>query len=298
LVDNHGQVYVIYALAGLADDWGVRWFTIVPDTSYTPLSPSQIDTVKAIDLPPQEEDGLPSLCRYHQQITAMVRAAILATAEDSKDVVPDPLTEKGIYEAVGPHPMNASKPEEPAPREQKLLSPKEVRNLQQAYINIQHSRSVEEQEDGHRLLVSYLRASMPKQFHKRISCLNRTMLARKLAKYYVVAFPKATDKALPRLTAVEQDVTKTAAATMKAVKGAIATQSVVVDATHSSVKNRAPYIVLAKERGYRVRILWHVKDGRPWNAQRPKPVPEIAYAVYSKYFEEPTEAEGLVEIVY
>ncbi len=99
-------------------------------------------------------------------------------------------------------------------------------------------------------------------------------------------------------THVEQDVTKTAAATMKAVKGAIATQSVVVDATHSSVKNRAPYIVLAKERGYRVRILWHVKDGRPWNAQRPKPVPEIAYAVYSKYFEEPTEAEGLVEIVY
>ncbi len=204
LVDNHGQVYVIYALAGLADDWGVRWFTIVPDASYTPLSPSQIDAVKAIDLPPQEEDGLPSLCRYHQQITAMIRAAILSTAEDSKDVVPDPLTEKGIYEAVGPHPMNAPKPEEPAPREQKLLSPKEVRNLQQAYINIQHSRSVEEQEDGHRLLVSYLRASMPKQFHKRISCLNRTMLARKLAKYYVVAFPKSTDKALPTLTAEQE----------------------------------------------------------------------------------------------
>jgi bifunctional polynucleotide phosphatase/kinase len=102
-------------------------------------------------------------------------------------------------------------------------------------------------------------------------------------------------------THVEQDVTKTPAATMKAVKAAITTQSVVVDATHSSVKNRAPYIALAKELAYHIRILWHVKDGRPWNALRcapQKPVPEIAYAVYSKYFEEPMETEGLVDIVY
>jgi bifunctional polynucleotide phosphatase/kinase len=100
-------------------------------------------------------------------------------------------------------------------------------------------------------------------------------------------------------THVEQDATKTPAATMKAVKSAMyATQSVIVDATHSSVKNRAPYIALAKELAYHVRILWHGKDGRPWNALRPKPVPEIAYAVYSKYFEEPTEAEGSIEIVY
>lgn len=100
-------------------------------------------------------------------------------------------------------------------------------------------------------------------------------------------------------THVEQDATKTAAATLKAVKAATAaTGSVIVDATHASVKNRAPYIALAKERGYRVRIVWCVRDGRAWNALRPKPVPEIAYAVYSKYFEEPTEAEGTVEVVY
>ncbi len=100
-------------------------------------------------------------------------------------------------------------------------------------------------------------------------------------------------------THVEQDVTKTAAATMKAVKAAMyATQSVIVDATHSSVKNRAAYAALAKELAYHVRILWHVKDGRPWNALRQKPVPEIAYAVYSKYFEEPTDAEGSIETVY
>ncbi len=103
---------------------------------------------------------------------------------------------------------------------------------------------------------------------------------------------------------VEQDVTKTAAATLKAVKAAAAVMGctgVVVDATHSSVKNRAPYIALAKSCGFAVRIVWCMRDGRHWNALRPKPVPEIAYAVYSKYFEEPTVAEGegaILEIVY
>lgn len=110
-------------------------------------------------------------------------------------------------------------------------------------------------------------------------------------------------------THVQQDITKTAAATLKAVKSAltittttkmITTGSVVVDATHGSVKNRAPYIALAKEHGVHMRILWHVRDGRPWNALRSpqKPVPEIAYAVYSKHFEAPTDAEGSVELVY
>ena len=97
-------------------------------------------------------------------------------------------------------------------------------------------------------------------------------------------------------THVEQDVTKTAAATLKAAKAT--NGSVVIDATHSSVKHRAPYIALAKERGWLVRILWCVKDGRPWNAKRSKPVPEIAYAVYSKHFEEPTTEECEVCIVY
>ncbi len=96
-------------------------------------------------------------------------------------------------------------------------------------------------------------------------------------------------------THVEQDKTKTAAATFKAVR--FSTKSVIVDATHAGRKHRAPYIALAKERGWSVRILWLVRDGRPWNALRTEgKVPEIAYAVYSKYFEEPTEAECPVEI--
>ncbi len=91
-------------------------------------------------------------------------------------------------------------------------------------------------------------------------------------------------------THVEQDKTKTAAATLKAVRSSA--NSVIVDATHAGRKHRAPYIALAKARGWSVRILWLIRDGRPWNALRTEgKVPEIAYAVYSKYFEEPTEAE-------
>lgn len=93
---------------------------------------------------------------------------------------------------------------------------------------------------------------------------------------------------------VEQDVTKTAVRTMRLVREAIHTQSVVVDATHAAQKHRAPYIRLAQELGCSVRIVWCLRDGRPFNALREKPVPEIAYAMYSKYFEEPIETEAKV----
>jgi bifunctional polynucleotide phosphatase/kinase len=93
-------------------------------------------------------------------------------------------------------------------------------------------------------------------------------------------------------THVEQDLTKTSAATLRAVK--YATGSVVVDATHSSKKNRAPYIEYARSLGIQVRIAWHIANGRPWNSLRSKPVPEIAYAVYSKHFEEPTEVPFVI----
>jgi hypothetical protein len=47
-----------------------------------------------------------------------------------------------------------------------------------------------------------------------------------------------------------------------------------------------------------VRIFWSIRDGRPFNALRAEPVPEIAYAIYTKNFETPTEHEGEVEIIY
>jgi bifunctional polynucleotide phosphatase/kinase len=90
---------------------------------------------------------------------------------------------------------------------------------------------------------------------------------------------------------IEQDVMGTKAAVKKVVLAALATgASVVVDATHGSAANREPYLTLAVP----VRILWHIRDGRPFNALREKPVPEVAYAVYSKHFAVPE----IAEIVY
>ena len=91
---------------------------------------------------------------------------------------------------------------------------------------------------------------------------------------------------------VEQDTMASKAVTKRAVIAGLATgHSVVVDATHGSFTNREPYLSL----GVPVRIIWCIRDGRPFNALREKPVPEVAYAVYSKHFVRPAED---VTIVY
>jgi hypothetical protein len=200
LVDNHGQVYVIYALAGLDKDWGVRYFTLTPDASYTPLTSAQIEAVKSVQLPaaPEGEEGLPSWKREHEKLTQAIRDAIKA-AEEVAEATPDALAERGIFEQVAAVPMNPPAPEEPEPARKKPLYPHIVRALQEGYIHIQHSRDPTEKEDGRRLLSSYLKAVMPKQFHRRIDTMNRTMLTRKLSKYYEITWPKSTDKVLPPL---------------------------------------------------------------------------------------------------
>jgi bifunctional polynucleotide phosphatase/kinase len=93
-------------------------------------------------------------------------------------------------------------------------------------------------------------------------------------------------------------------------------RSVVIDATNPYKEKRSDYIAIAKELKILVRILWFIRDGRPFNELRgtydsnlggyrtdatyyhKKPVPDVAYNVYSKNFEEPTEDEGEVEIIY
>ena len=92
-------------------------------------------------------------------------------------------------------------------------------------------------------------------------------------------------------THIEQDVTGSKAATKKAVQAALAAgASVVVDATHGSEANRLPYEELAKSLEIPFQIVWHIRDGRPFNALREKPVPEVAYAIYSKHFVPPKNA--------
>lgn len=75
--------------------------------------------------------------------------------------------------------------------------------------------------------------------------------------------------------------------------------TLVVDATHPSAEKRAAFAALAAERGLPCRVLWHAANGRPFNearppsASHPKPVPEVAFAIYSKYFEEPLPSPGV-----
>lgn len=101
---------------------------------------------------------------------------------------------------------------------------------------------------------------------------------------------------------LEQDVLGSARAVLReAHLAAAAKKSVVVDASHATALSREPYIALAKAHGIRYRILWHIRDGRPYNALRPHPVPEVAYAVYSKRFEDPRlddSAAGHVTMIY
>jgi bifunctional polynucleotide phosphatase/kinase len=87
---------------------------------------------------------------------------------------------------------------------------------------------------------------------------------------------------------------------------------IVVDALNFSKEQRSRYTKLARAMKVPIRLIWFVRDGRPYNSVRGKeeamilgttykhkePVPEVAYANYSKNFEEPTESEGEVEIVF
>jgi bifunctional polynucleotide phosphatase/kinase len=97
---------------------------------------------------------------------------------------------------------------------------------------------------------------------------------------------------------IEQDVVGTKAKTLKAVKDVLPSgRSVVIDATHGSYSNREVYDKLGKEKNIALRIVWHVNDGRVWNSERSSPVPEVAYAMYSKHFVDPRGDGVEVEIV-
>jgi bifunctional polynucleotide phosphatase/kinase len=87
---------------------------------------------------------------------------------------------------------------------------------------------------------------------------------------------------------------------------------IVVDALNFSKEQRSRYTKLARDMKVPIRILWHPRNGRFFNAVRGKeeamilgttykhkePVPEVAYANYTKNFEEPTQSEGEIEIVF
>lgn len=73
--------------------------------------------------------------------------------------------------------------------------------------------------------------------------------------------------------------------------------SIIFDATHSSVKSRKEIIDFARKHNYQIKCI-HVTTSLDISYKRNKmrsdreQVPKIAYSVYKKYYEEPTESEG------
>jgi DNA 3'-phosphatase len=89
---------------------------------------------------------------------------------------------------------------------------------------------------------------------------------------------------------IEGDVHKTRVKTLKAAEAVLARGlSVIIDATHAAKARRQECYDLAAKFGGTSRIFWLPRDGRSFNATRSKPVPPVAYGVYSKHFEDPRD---------
>jgi len=75
------------------------------------------------------------------------------------------------------------------------------------------------------------------------------------------------------------------------------TKSIVFDATNSSIKKRKEYIEFGKKYNYEIKCI-HISTSLDISYKRniirddKKQVPKIAYSVYSKYYENPSENEG------
>jgi DNA 3'-phosphatase len=97
---------------------------------------------------------------------------------------------------------------------------------------------------------------------------------------------------------VESDVFKSRkTAILKAVDSFLGGASVVADATHAGSSGRKELYALAKKHGALVRVVWVARDGRAFNKLRDKPIPAIAYSMYSKYSVDPTSDGHPVDVV-
>ena len=98
---------------------------------------------------------------------------------------------------------------------------------------------------------------------------------------------------------VDGDSLKSASAMVKDARKHVSEQSIVFDSTGLTKERRAEFVNFAKENGVQVRVFWvqtPIDVAMERNKQRaaaggPK-VPDIAFYVYRKRFEEPKEEEG------
>lgn len=80
----------------------------------------------------------------------------------------------------------------------------------------------------------------------------------------------------------------------KVIKALSKGKKVILDATHGNFKNRSPWESLAHTKNKSYVILWCVRDGRPFNSLREKPIKEVAYSTYTKYFCYPNEENYII----
>lgn len=59
--------------------------------------------------------------------------------------------------------------------------------------------------------------------------------------------------------------------------GLLKGEKFVLDATHASLSNRLPWLNLTNQLNKKVMIAWIIREGRPWNKLRSKPVSHFAY---------------------
>ena len=102
---------------------------------------------------------------------------------------------------------------------------------------------------------------------------------------------------------IEGDIYKTSSKMIKAsLEHILQKKSIVFDATHSSSKKREIYVELGKKYNYKILCI-HVSTSLEISYKRnklrdiEKHVPKIAYSVYKKNYEEPSENEGFKLIV-
>jgi bifunctional polynucleotide phosphatase/kinase len=102
---------------------------------------------------------------------------------------------------------------------------------------------------------------------------------------------------------IHGDIYKTTSKMLKVAETFIKNKkSIVFDSTNSSIKKRKEYIDFAKKHKYLIRCV-HVNTSLDISYKRNKSrpedqqVPKIAYSVYTKYYEEPTENEGFKLII-
>jgi bifunctional polynucleotide phosphatase/kinase len=107
-----------------------------------------------------------------------------------------------------------------------------------------------------------------------------------------------------RFVLVQGDVHKTSPKMIKAAQPCVKEgKSVVFDATNSSSKKRSEYIEFAKKHNLKV-VCIHLATSLEVSYSRNKlrepeqQVPKLAYSVYNKHYNEPSEEEGYELLVY